>query len=73
MEISSVDNSLKTSSTQGAFDNLLGVVAGNQFFDKEALQNVQAEQLQEAFFDWADSDFLGNDGNQKTNSLADLF
>ncbi len=67
MEIVFGENNLNSVPSSGAFDNLLGTVAGNQFFDKEALKNIQTEQLEEAFLDWAENDFLGNADDDDEN------
>lgn len=58
MEINFGENNIKVNRQTSAFDNLLGAVTGNDFFDQKALSGIQAEQLEEAFFEWADNDFL---------------
>lgn len=64
MEVNFGNNNLNTNNNQGAFENILGAVAGNQFFDVEALKNIQTEELRAAFNDWAGNEFLSEDSNQ---------
>ncbi len=69
MDIFVSGNSLADKTEIGAFDNVLGTVAGNQFFDKDALKQLQTEQLRDAFFDWATDEFLGEDEEGNSNSI----
>lgn len=70
MEINLGENNVAINRQSNAFDNLLGVVAGNDFFDKEALKKVQTEELQDAFYDWASEEFLGEDEEGESKSIA---
>ena len=61
MEVIFGNNNSGSNNTPSSFDNILTAVAGNQFFDVKALQNIQTDDLRDAFNDWVEEEFTSND------------
>ena len=49
----------------------MSAVAGNQYFDQKALQNIQTEELQEAFNEWTENDFMSAQSEGSTEKPSD--